>query len=132
MTKPDISSKKITAFHLLLAIRDAQYIKGSMLMLLFALAIRSRRSKSGKFFCFPSYRQLELDTQLDIRTLKRAAKGLDDLGVMKRRVRHKQSNFFYIDYEFFREAAERNKMSSEEESLENWDPFTQTQSEIAV
>jgi hypothetical protein len=84
--------------HLPLAVRDAHPVKGAPLVLLLALALRAKTSKDFRnCSCFPSYSTLAEDTGLSVKTLKRAAKVLQKLGLVHRDARVKRSNFWNIN-----------------------------------
>ena len=85
---------KSTTLNLLLAVRDGASTKGAPRALLNALILRSRATAG--FTCFPSYRKLAEDTNLDESTLKRAAKWLEDARLIRRHVRPMHSNRFTI------------------------------------
>lgn len=74
--------------------RDAQSTKGAEREVLYALILRCSSQK--KYSCFPSYQQLAEDTGLNIKTVKRAAKKLEDAGIIKRLVRRNRSNIFQV------------------------------------
>ena len=80
---------KPSTFTLLLAVRDSQSTRGSARALLEALVLRAAPKNANA--CWPSYRQLAEDTMLDEATLKRAAKTLEDAGLIRRLVRRQRS-----------------------------------------
>jgi DNA-binding MarR family transcriptional regulator len=102
-----VTSKKAmkpSILNLLLAIRDAGSTKGAQRALLNALALRA--NPNNDFVCWPSYRVLSMDTCLDGGTLKRAAKRLEDAGLIRRVVRQQQSNRFYVSFDVLAAQAE--------------------------
>lgn len=56
--------------------------------------------------CWPSYRLLAEDTQLDEGTLKRAAKALQEAGLIRRVIRRQRSNQFYVRFDVLIRQAE--------------------------
>lgn len=96
---------KPSSFTLLLAVRDSQSTRGSARALLQALVYRADRS----YICWPSYRQLAEDTMLDEATLKRAAKTLEDAGLIRRIIRRQRSNKFFVRYDRIVEQAEAKR-----------------------
>jgi DNA-binding MarR family transcriptional regulator len=97
-------STKPSILNLLLAIRDAASTKGAQRALLNALALRA--NPNNDFVCWPSYRMLSRDTCLDEGTLKRAAKRLEDAGLIRRVVRQQQSNRFFVHFDALAAQAE--------------------------
>ena len=96
-------AREPTVLDLFRAIRDSESTKGSQRILLLALALRC---KPGTWMCWPSYSRLARDTCLDAVTCKRAAKGLEEAGIVRRQVRRNRSNRFYINFERLRAQAE--------------------------
>ena len=97
---------------ILRAIRDARTTRGSERELLYALVLRINPSKG--MHCWPSYSLLGRDTQLDVTTLKRAAKSLEQKGFIKRRIRKNRSNIFFVNVEPFLREAAQNKLRPDE------------------
>lgn len=82
---------------LALMVRDSRTTKGAQRSLLMALALRANPKKG--YSCWPSYRRLADDTQYDEVTLRRAAKTLEDLGLIRRKQRSMRSNLFILNTE---------------------------------
>jgi hypothetical protein len=101
---PSTEATKPSILNLLLAIRDAASTKGAQRALLNALALRA--NPNNDFVCWPSYRMLNRDTCLDEGTLKRAAKRLEDAGLIRRVVRQQQSNRFFVHFDALAAQAE--------------------------
>ena len=118
-------SEVMPVFKLLRLVRDARSTRNADRALLFALAMRCQPAK--KFLSWPSYRQLALDTQLDEVTLKRAAKRLEDAGLLKRVVRANRSNCFFLNVELLQQQAaaikEAEDAAKNNDDLES--PFAQ-------
>lgn len=93
------------------AIRDSKSTKGAARQLLVALALRC--SPKQNYCCWPSYRQLAEDCQLDPATLKRAAASLENAGLVKRIVRKNRSNRFFIIVSKLQEQAKAQKEAKE-------------------
>lgn len=109
-----------SAFKVLLMARDAKSTKGADRQVLNALIMRAKPEK--KYSCYPAYELLAEDTNLNIKTVKRAAQDLEKAGLIRRRIRHNQSNLFFINVRRLQEqVAEREaeeaarKKASEEE-----------------
>jgi hypothetical protein len=105
-------SKIMPIFSVMRTIRDARSTKNAPRELLYALAMRCDPAK--KFICWPSYRTLALDTQLDEVTLKRAAKLLEDDGIIRRVVRANRSNCFFLNIALLQEQAAAVKAADDE------------------
>jgi DNA-binding MarR family transcriptional regulator len=105
-------SNVMSVFAVLRLIRDARSTRNADRALLMALGLRCQPAK--KFLCWPSYRQLALDTQLDEVTLKRAAKRLEDAGLIKRVVRQNRSNAFFLNISLLQDQAAAVKAADEE------------------
>lgn len=115
-------SETLSMFKLLRLVRDARSTKNSDRLLLNALAMRSDPKRN--YACWPSYRQLGLDTMLDEVTLKRAAKRLEDAGLLRRRVRKNRSNLFFVNVTKLIEQAEAMREANRKSKSENWEsPF---------
>jgi len=85
-------------------IRDAGSTKGADRLVLIALL--SRCANDGLFKCFPSYALLAYDAQVNIQTAKRSVRNLVQAGIVRRKVRRNQSNFFFINVSLLKEQAE--------------------------
>jgi DNA-binding MarR family transcriptional regulator len=119
-------SKKMASMPLiriLWLIRDARSTKNSERELLYALALRCNPNKN--YSCWPSYRLLAEDTQLDPATLQRAAKLLEGRQLIKRAQRRNRSNYFYLNIRLLQEQAaaveerEKEKAPFESPDLED-------------
>lgn len=99
--------KHMPIFEVLRLVRDARSTKKADRELLVALALRCDPTKH--FIAWPSYAPLALDTLLDQATLKRAAKRLEDAGLIKRVVRTNRSNHFFINVPLLQEQAAQVK-----------------------
>ena len=86
------------------AIRDARLCRNAEWQLLIAIGLRV--NPKDRFICWPSYKTLSLDTGVHPSTLKKAAEALEKKGLIKRRVRHNQSNIFTLNWERILKAAE--------------------------
>ena len=104
-------SDVMPVFAVLRLIRDARSTKNADRALLMALGLRCRPAEG--FECWPSYRQLAQDTQLDEVTLKRAAKRLEDAKLIKRAIRQNRSNTFYLNIPLLQEQAVAVKAAEE-------------------
>jgi len=69
--------------------------KGAARLLLQAIILRA--NQNSKYSCFPSYQTLAADCNMDAKTLKRAAKVLEDAGLIRRHVRRNRSNLFVVN-----------------------------------
>jgi DNA-binding transcriptional MocR family regulator len=105
-------------FQLLRLIRDARSTKNADRELLYALAMRCQPAKM--FVCWPSYRQLALDTMLDEVTLKRAAKHLEDAKLISRVVRANRSNRFFINVPLLQQQVAEVKVA--DDAAKNQEP----------
>lgn len=109
-------NKAPSTFTLLLAYRDAQSTRGGRRALPNALVLRTNSNES--YICWPRFRRLAEDTQLDQRTLKRAAKALEEAGLIRRVTRRHRSNQFYVRFDvLLRQAASKSdakKLAKEE------------------
>lgn len=110
-------------FKVLRLIRDARSTKHADRALLNALALRCNPHK--RFVCWPSYRQLALDTLLDGVTLQRAARRLEDAGLIKRTVRANRSNLFFLNIPKLVEQAEAEKKAETQDTDPYQSPFEQ-------
>lgn len=107
------------------AIRDAQSTRGAERELLYALALRCDPAKG--YSCFPSYQTLANDTQMNVATLKRAAKSLEAMRMISRQERRNRSNIFYLNPAIFLEEASAKR--AEKQPQANWNsPFDLPQS----
>ena len=88
-----------------------------------ALALRCNPKK--RYSCWPSYRQLALDTGLHEVTLKAAAADLEEANLVKRVTRRNRSNIFFLNIAKLEEQADavrkaeaeaRVKRAAEEEN----------------
>jgi hypothetical protein len=113
-------------FSVLRLIRDARSTKNADRALLMALGLRCKPAEGFK--CWPSYRQLALDTQLDEVTLKRAAKRLEDTKLIKRVIRQNRSNSFFLNIPLLQEQAQAVEAAEEDAKKAAYDdesPFDQ-------
>jgi hypothetical protein len=110
-------------FKVLRLIRDARSTKHADRALLNALALRCDPRK--KFACWPSYRQLALDTLLDEVTLQRAARRLEDAGLIKRTIRANRSNLFFLNIPKLIEQADSVKKAEARDADPCESPFEQ-------
>jgi|GEM_PF-3688827 len=99
--------KHMPIFRILRLVRDARSTKKADRALLYALVLRCRPAE--KFIAWPSYARLALDTLLDEVTLQRAAKRLEEAGLIKRVVRANRSNHFYINVALLQDQAAKAK-----------------------
>jgi DNA-binding transcriptional MocR family regulator len=60
----------------------------------------------GMFSCFPSYRQLSLDTGYQHETLMKAAKELEADRAIQRRKRKQTSNMYYLNFDLIQKWAQ--------------------------
>lgn len=90
-------------FRVLRFVRDARSTKHAERDLLNALALRCNPKK--KYIAWPSYALLAKDTLLDEITLKRAAKRLEDAGLIKRVQRQNRSNLFFLNVALLQQQA---------------------------
>lgn len=102
-------SKFARIFELMLNIRDSQLVKGAQRSLLIALALRCDPDKN--YLAWPSYGLLADDTMLDAATLKRAAKRLEELKLISRRVRANKSNRFYVNAGLIAATAQERRLA---------------------
>src|SRR5580698_5020947 len=115
-------SDTMSNFELLRLIRDARSTRNADRELLFALGLRADPKK--KFSCFPSYRQLALDTQLDEVTLKRAARRLEQAELIKRSIRANRSNLFFLNVPKLQEQkAKAEKEGAKAAAFDEVSPF---------
>ena len=115
-----MSSEVMPVFRVLRFVRDARSTRNAERELLAALVMRCNPAK--KYMAWPSYRQLALDTQLDEATLKRAAKRLEEKGLIKRIVRANRSNVFYVNVSLLQQQAAEVKAAEEEAKEAAFDP----------
>jgi DNA-binding MarR family transcriptional regulator len=108
-------SAVMPVFRVLRLVRDARSTRNAQRELLYALAMRCQPAK--KFICWPSYAQLAKDTLLDVTTLKRAAKRLEDAELIKRVVRPNRSNCFYLNVPLLQEQAAAIKAAEDAAKL---------------
>src|ERR1700739_725274 len=80
---------------LLLDIRDARSTDNAQRELLYALALRSNPNEN--YSCSATYKQLERDTLLGNKTLRRAANKLVADNLISRAYRTNDSNIFFIN-----------------------------------
>ncbi|MCU1294142.1 MAG: Helix-turn-helix domain [Bryobacterales bacterium] len=105
--------KTTSLFNLMLLARDARSTKGAERGLLYALLMRCRPDQN--YSCFPSYRRLGIDTGYDPATLKRAAKALQDKGLIFRRTRLNRSTIFFINMAVLADQAAANRAADKAE-----------------
>ena len=102
-----------SAFGLALALQASRSTKGAQRTLLMALILRCNPDKG--YTCWPSYRRLADDTQLDEITLRRAAKQLEEKGLIRRKQRTMKSNIFVVNADvLLRHAAEAQEARNQE------------------
>ncbi len=115
--------KKNKAIHsplrLAFMLRDSRTTKGAQRTLLMALVLRCNPNKG--YICWPSYRLLADDTQLDAITLRRAAKALEDKGLIRRKQRATRSNIFIVNAELLEQHSAEARLAREKEKL-SWLP----------
>jgi len=88
-----MSNPKRTLLLMQIAVRDGRATTGARRLLLDAIVLRANPKE---WTCFPSYARLAVDTGLNEATLRRAAKELEDAGLIKRRIRLNRSNVFTV------------------------------------
>lgn len=98
------SKNKMPIFELMRMIRDSRAVKNAQRLVLDALALRCRTDQD--FRAWPSYRQLALDTGLNITTLKRTAKKLEQRNLIHRKVKANKANTYFINGPLLKEMAE--------------------------
>jgi DNA-binding MarR family transcriptional regulator len=98
----------LSLLDMLLYTRDSGLTRNSQQSLLYHLVIRCR--PKDDYSCFPGYDLLSRDTGLDITTLKRAARGLEEKGLVFRKVRHNHANLWYINFAEIQKKAEANRI----------------------
>lgn len=98
------SKKKMPIFELMRVIRDSRAVKNGPRLVLDALALRCRTEQ--EFRAWPSYRQLVLDTGLNMTTLKRIAKQLEERNLIRRKVKANKANTFFINVPLLQEMAQ--------------------------
>jgi hypothetical protein len=80
--------------------------KNSELILLYSLILRCDPKKD--YSTFVGYDQLCLDTGCNRKTVQTAAGGLEAKGLIQRRVRHNQSNLWFVNVPMLKDAALAN------------------------
>jgi hypothetical protein len=80
--------------------------KNSELILLYGLILRCDPKK--EYSTFVGYDQLCLDTGCNRKTVQTAAGGLEQKGLIKRRLRHNQSNLWFVNVPQLKDAAITN------------------------
>ena len=106
----------------LLLIRNARSTRNSQRELLYALALRCNPDR--QFLCFPSYGLLAKDTGLDVATLKRAAKALEQAGIIRKVVRPNRSCVFFLNIKLLMEQAAAAKAAEDEAKQSSLTAFT--------
>jgi hypothetical protein len=122
MSKPEV----MPIFRLLRLVRDSRSTKNADRGLLNAIVLRC--NPANKFIAWPSYRQLALDTGLNMVTLKRAAKRLEEAKLIKRVVRANRSNCFYVNASLLQDQAAQVRAAEDEAKRTKTDdesPFEQ-------
>lgn len=130
MSKPNSNSgggRFTRLFRVMLFARDARNTRDAQRELLYALILRADPDKN--YLCFPSYGMLAKDTLLHTVTLKRAAQGLEEAGIIKRSLRRNRSNRFYINVDLLERLATENReadkaeLERDEQDEEKGSPF---------
>jgi hypothetical protein len=114
-------SDAMPIFRLMRLIRDARSTRNADRDLLYALALRCKPEK--KFSCWPSYRQLSLDTMLDEITFRREAKRPEESGLIKHSIRPNRSNLFFINVPKLLDQVEEIEAKASLEVEEEQSPF---------
>ena len=96
--------KTLSLMDVIFDVRDCGLTKGSSYTLLLTLATRCNPRED--YSCYPSYELLSRDTRLDVSTLKRGARELEELGLISREVRPNRSNFWYLNVAKIQKAAD--------------------------
>lgn len=114
--------KVLTRFELFELVRDATTLTGAQALLLYHIAWRVNPQKN--YMCFPSYERLVADTHYTEQMLRRAAKGLEKAGLIRRIKRFKRSTLWYLNV---RELTELVKGAKKNDNVEirgrEFDPF---------
>jgi DNA-binding MarR family transcriptional regulator len=87
--------------------------KGAARPLLQAIILRANQQK--RYSCFPSYETLAADCNMDAKTLKRAAKVLEDAGLIRRHVRRNRSNLFVVNVDLIQQEHVKHKAKRDAE-----------------
>ncbi len=104
--------KVISNFELLRLIREARSTEKSTRIVLNALALRA--NPKNRHSCWPSRPQIVIDTQLDLKTVRRALKRLEAGKLIAITKRLNQSDLYFINVALLQRQAAGNKIAKDE------------------
>ena len=103
----------ISNFELLRLIRDARSTQKTTRIVLNALALRA--NPNARHSCFPSRPLIATDTQLDLKTVRRALSQLEADKLIAIRTRFNDSDVFFVNVELLQRQAAHNKVTRKDE-----------------